>query len=479
MEKPKSEAESARGEVLRGLPRVDAVLAAAPVAELAARKGRGLALFFVRKTLDSLRSEALDGRLEAPAREEDLLDLAARRTVAAAGLEGDPLPRILNATGVILHSGLGRAPLPPSAAQAVQRAAGYALLEVDRDQGARKSRDSRAGALLAALTGAEASLVVNNNAAATLLILSALASGRDVVCSRGEMVEIGGSYRIPDVCEASGCRLVAVGCTNKTRLEDYERATTPDCAAILAVHTSNYRIVGFTEAPELKSLATFARSRGIPLIHDLGSGSLLGPEQLGFGDEPPVSASLRAGADVVCMSGDKLLGGPQAGIILGRRDLVDRMRRHPLARALRVDKMTLAALEGTLQLFLDPERLRSEHTVIRLLTMTVEELEPRAESLRAALLAAAPRGTVAEVVPMESETGSGALPTLKIPSAGVAVGATGFSPDSLARALRHASPGIFTRIHGDRVCLDVRTLLPGEEIEAAAGIARVLARTQP
>lgn len=458
-------------ELLRRLPAVEKVLEVGSLRSAIAESGRGLVTRHVREAIARLR----DRILRDPAIPEE--GLSATSVAAAAGhllrKEGEPLPRALNATGVVLHSGLGRAPLPPEAVRAVARAGGYALLEVERDEGRRHARDSRAGALLCELTGAEAALVVNNNAAATLLILNALAAGKDVICSRGELVEIGGSFRIPDVMEASGCRLVAVGTTNRTHLEDYERAITERTGALLVVHTSNYRIVGFTAAPGLREMSELARLKGLPLVHDLGSGSLLAPEELGLGDEPPVRRSFEDGADVVCMSGDKLLGGPQAGIILGRKDLVERMRRSPLARAVRVDKMTVAALEATAALFLDPERLRERHPVIRMLTLPAKELRPRAEALVREILDRAPPGTGAEIVAVMAEAGSGALPALPIPSLAVAVSAP-VRPDALGRALRHAVPAVFTRIVADRVCLDLRTLLPGEEIEAGRVVAATL-----
>lgn len=459
-----------RKSLLRQLPKVDALLEGAALADVVEARGRGLVGFHVRRTLERLRSAILSSNGTTPAVDPESVASAVRRSIDQ---DGEPLPRVLNATGVILHSGLGRAPVAPEAAAAATRAAGYSLLEVDRRAGDRHARDSRADELLCRITGAEAALVVNNNAAATLLILSALAQGREVVCSRGEMVEIGGSFRIPDVMEASGCELVAVGTTNKTHLRDYENAITDRTGALLVVHTSNYRIVGFTSAPPLAEISALAHERGLPCIHDLGSGSILSPEELGRGDEPPVSASFADGADIVCMSGDKLLGGPQAGIILGRADLVKKMRRHPLARALRIDKMTVASLEATLQLFLDKDRLRERHPVTRMLTAEPDDLRPRAEALRALIAEHAPEGTDAEVIDITSETGSGALPTLQIPSVAVAVRGS-MKPDVLARALRERHPAVFTRIHGDRVCLDLRTLLPGEEDEAGRIVAETL-----
>lgn len=462
-----SNRESDRSEDLRRIPAVDRLLGAPELAAAISAEGRALVTLAARQVLQLLRRQVLQERV--------LPDLAiksvALRVREHLALHHTPLPRVLNGTGVILHSGLGRAPLAPSVGAALQRALGYSLLEVERTAGERHARDSRAGALLQELTGAEAALVVNNNAAATLLILDTLGRGREIICSRGELVEIGGSFRIPEVMEASGVRLVAVGATNKTHRADYERAISSETAALLVVHTSNYRILGFAEQPKLHELAELAHARGLPLIHDLGSGSLLGPEELGVGDEPPVRQSLAAGADVVCMSGDKLLGGPQAGIILGKRAFLERMRKSPLARALRVDKFTVAALEATLQLFLDKSTLATTHPVTRMLMVSAAELRPAAAALLA-LLTDCP-GCTCELVSLDSETGSGALPTLKLPSVAVAL-STKRAPQRLARDLRHASPALFTRIVDDRVCVDMRTILAGEIPLVAEVIRSVL-----
>ena len=456
-------ATNERQALLRQLPKVDALLDGELLADMVGARGRGVVAFHVRRTIDELRGRVLRGNGNMPAVDAESVAQAVIRSLA---IDGEALPRVLNATGVILHSGLGRAPVAPEAVAAAARAGGYSLLEVDRKAGERHARDSRACELLRRITGAEAALVVNNNAAATLLILSALAEGHEVVCSRGEMVEIGGSFRIPDVMEASGCELVSVGTTNKTHLRDYERAITERTGALLVVHTSNYRIVGFTASPPLSEIAGLAHQHGLPCIHDLGSGSLLSPEELGLGDEPPVSASFDEGADVVCMSGDKLLGGPQAGIILGKAQYIEKMRRHPLARALRIDKMTVAALEATLQLFLNRDQLHERHPVTRMMTVTQETLRPRAEALAEQVRNGSAGGTAVEVIEITSEAGSGALPTLQIPSIAVAVSAPSIKPNDLARALRESTPALFTRIHDDRVCLDLRTLLPGEDEEA-------------
>ncbi|HYC77908.1 MAG TPA: L-seryl-tRNA(Sec) selenium transferase, partial [Planctomycetota bacterium] len=289
----------------------------------------------------------------------------------------------------------------------------------------------------------------------------------------------GGSFRIPEVMEASGYTLVAVGATNKTHLDDYAKAIGPKTAALLVVHTSNYRIVGFSARPSLEELSALAKKHGVPLLHDLGSGSILGPEELGLGDEPPVAASLQAGADLVCLSGDKLLGGPQAGIILGRADLVRACRTHPLARAFRVDKARVAALEATLELFLDRRTLDATHPVTSMLRATPEAVRRRAEALADALWAAAPQGVDVDVRPAVSEAGSGALPALPIPSFGVGVAAPWIGADALARALREAPTAVFAVIRDGRVTLDARTLSDDEAVEAARITAQVLKDAAP
>jgi len=319
------------------------------------------------------------------------------------------LRRVLNATGVIVHTNLGRAPLPAAAVERVRdTAAGYSNLEYDLEAGARGSRQDHVAAVLRRLTGAEGALAVNNNAAAVLLALAALAEGREVVVSRGELLEIGDGFRIPEVLNRSGARLVEVGTTNRTRAADYERAIGPETALLLRVHQSNFRVVGFTGLPTTAELAAVAARHDIPLVDDLGSGALLP-----LHDEPQARDALAAGADLVCFSGDKLLGGPQAGIVVGRADLVERLRRHPLQRALRADKLTLAALEGTLALYLDPERALREVPVLRMLNEPVPTVQARA-----ARLAGLTGGTVEETV---ARVGGGALPLAELPSFACAV----------------------------------------------------------
>jgi L-seryl-tRNA(Ser) seleniumtransferase len=362
------------------------------------------------------------------------------------------LRRAINATGVVVHTNLGRAPLAEAALDEIVRtAAGYSNLEYDLDSGARGSRQDHVAGILRRLTGAEAALVVNNNAAAVMLALAALAEGREVLVSRGELIEIGDGFRIPDVLARSGAILHEVGTTNRTRASDYERAVGPETALLLRVHQSNFRVLGFTEQPSVKELAAVARRHDLPLVDDLGSGAFFP-----FEDEPSAQDSLAAGADLACFSGDKLLGGPQAGVIVGRADLVERLRRHPLQRALRADKLTLAALEGTLRLYLDPVRAAREIPVLRMLGDDVRSVRARAERL-----AALTGGEVEETV---GRVGGGALPLAELPSFACAVA------EELARPLRLGDPPVVGVVRDGRLLLDCRTLTDAEVEEVAAAV---------
>ncbi len=381
-------------------------------------------------------------------------DLGERLHDELDGARRPRLRRVLNATGVIVHTNLGRAPLPATAVERVRETAtGYSNLEYDLDAGARGSRQEHVATILRRLTVAEAALVVNNNAAAVLLALAALAEGREVVVSRGELLEIGDGFRIPDVLARSGARLLEVGTTNRTRAVDYERAIGVETALLLRVHQSNFRVVGFTELPSTAEVAAVAARHGLPLVDDLGSGALLP-----LHDEPQVRDALAAGADLVCFSGDKLLGGPQAGIVVGRAELVERLRRHPLQRALRADKLTLAALEGTLALYLDPERALREVPVLRMLNEPSEAVRARAERL-----AEQTGGTVEETV---ARVGGGALPLAELPSFACAV------DEALAGPLRQGEPPVVGVVRDGRLLLDCRTLADGELDEVAAAVAR-------
>jgi L-seryl-tRNA(Ser) seleniumtransferase len=417
---------------LRDLPSVD---------ELARGLDDPLAIDAARTVLDRAREEIRSGA--------DPGDLAGRLAAELRAVRAPSLRRVLNATGVIVHTNLGRAPLAEEAiAQVVETARGYSNLELDLTEGTRGSRQDHVAALLRRLTGADAALVVNNNAAAVLLALAALGEGREVVVSRGELIEIGDGFRIPDVLMRSGARLVEVGTTNRTRAKDYEKAVGPDTALLLRVHQSNFRVVGFTELPRLEELAAVARRHGLPLVDDQGSGALLD-----LPGEPTAKESLAAGADLVCFSGDKLLGGPQAGIVVGRADLVERLRRHPLQRAVRADKLTLAALEGTLRLYLDaPERI----PVLRMLAQDTATVRARAERL-ASLVG----GSVEETV---GRVGGGALPLAELPSFACAV------EESLAAPLRHGAPPVVGVVRDGKLLLDCLTLADAEVDEVAAAV---------
>jgi L-seryl-tRNA(Ser) seleniumtransferase len=422
---------------LRDLPSVDELLRDPRLAA----ESRPLALAAARAALARARDAIAAGEEPGDLVEDALDELASVR--------GPRLRRTLNATGVLIHTNLGRAPLAEAALERVREVgSGYSNLEYDLSVGARGSRQDHLGDLLERLTGAEAALVVNNNAAAVLLALAALAEGREVLVSRGELIEIGDGFRIPDVLARSGARLVEVGTTNRTRAADYERAAGPDTAAILRVHQSNFRVVGFTEQPRIDELARVAHARGLTLVDDLGSGALVP-----LGDEPLARASLAAGADLVCFSGDKLLGGPQAGVAAGRAELVERLRRHPLQRALRADKLTLAALEGTLSLYLDsPERI----PVVRMLREEAASVRARAERL-ASLVGGDVEPTVARV-------GGGALPLTELESWACAI------EEELAPALRAGDPPVVAVVRDGHTLLDCRTLAEAEVEEVAAAV---------
>jgi L-seryl-tRNA(Ser) seleniumtransferase len=379
-------------------------------------------------------------------------DLSERLRAELRATRRPTLRRVLNATGVIVHTNLGRAPLPAAALEhALEAGRGYSNLEYDLGDGTRGSRQDHVAAVLRKLTGAEGALVVNNNAAAMLLALAALAEGREVLVSRGELIEIGDGFRIPDVLIRSGARLVEVGTTNRTRAGDYEQAVNEQTALLLRVHQSNFRVVGFTEQARVKELAAVAHRHDVPLLDDLGSGALVD-----ISDEPTARSSVEAGADLVCFSGDKLLGGPQAGIIVGRGDLVERLRRHPLHRALRIDKLSLAALEGTLLLYLEPERALREVPVLRMLNEDIAAVRARAGRLAQQL--------GAEVEETVGKMGGGALPLADLPSFACAI------EESLAAPLRDHTPAVVGRVRDGRLLLDCRTLDDVEADEVAAAV---------
>jgi L-seryl-tRNA(Ser) seleniumtransferase len=442
----------------RRLPRMDALLEHPELVARAATLGRGTVLGAAREALEAGRRTVAGGG-SVPGVEE----LAAR---VAGELDGRWARRtrgVVNATGVVLHTNLGRAPLSAAARTAVAEAAGYASVEYDLVAGARGRRGAAAEALLREATGAEAGLVVNNAAGALLLALGGLARGREVVVSRGELIEIGGEFRLPQIMEAAGVVLREVGTTNRTHPRDYAAALGPDTGLVLAVHPSNYRVEGFAARPALAELAALAAERGLPLLHDVGSGLLHGE----LGDEPSVAASLRAGADLVLFSGDKLLGGPQAGLVVGRAELVGRLARHPLARAVRADKLTLAALEATLADHLAGRR--DQLPVWRSLLLTVAELEPRAAAVAAAV------GPAASLRPGTSVAGGGSLPGEGLESVLVEVDPAPAGTGEVLARLRAGDPPVVARVERDRVVVDLRTVPPELDALVARALAAALA----
>ncbi len=445
----------ARAETLRALPAVHELAAGldAPHA---------LAVRAARQAIDEQRDAVRSGA-------SPVVDVRVRAREVLEEIGGPRYRRVINATGVVIHTNLGRAPLARSAREALTRVAeGYSNLELDLESGERGSRHAHVEALLCELTGAEAAAVVNNGAAAVLLAAAALAGpGYGIVVSRGQLVEIGGGFRVPQVIEQSGSTLVEVGTTNRTRLEDYERAlhsSAVEIRAVLRVHQSNFRTLGFVQDVPVQDLCRLA----VPVIDDVGSGVLADAGAIAaLADEPPVKPSVAAGAALVCCSGDKLLGGPQAGLLVGRGDAIAAAREHPLARATRIDKLSLAALEGTLTLYLDPERARREIPVLAMLDATEETLSTRATRLADAI------GPEARLVRSSGKVGGGALPLLGLEGPAVALDVEG-SPSEVAKALRAADPPVIARIHDGQALLDPRTIADEEIADAAAAVRGAL-----
>ena len=450
----------------RRLPAVG-VLAAEPGAQaLAARFGAAAVTNALRGALADARTRIARDPQWTPGAGE-LLATAARRLAEAAR---ETLTGVINATGVVIHTNLGRAPLAPEALAALLAAAGYANLELDLETSRRSSRHDHLDRLIAEVTGSQAGLAVNNGAGAVLLALAALAPGAAVIVSRGELIEIGGGFRIPDVVAQSGARLVEVGATNRTHLRDYEQAVRdhPDARVILRTHPSNFRMTGFTSAPALEALAHFAHAKGMLLVEDLGGGALVDLAPYGIPGEPMVQASIAAGADLVIFSGDKLLGGPQAGIVAGRRELIEALAAHPLARALRLDKLSLAALAATLRLFRPPADPVTRVPVLRMLTQSMAVLAARAEDLAAQLNDLA--GLDIEVVETVGYAGGGAMPMHALPSRSVALRSSAIGTEDLARRLRVGTRPVLGRIERDRVLLDMRTVTDAEMPDLAAAV---------
>ncbi|RKY22684.1 MAG: L-seryl-tRNA(Sec) selenium transferase [Planctomycetota bacterium] len=445
---------------LRELPAVDRVLTL-----LGPLPGAAEA---VRCELSQARAALLAGAEQAPSAER--LAQAARSRLLAAGAAA--YPPVVNASGVVLHTGLGRAPLAASAAAALAAADRYALVELDPADGQRRHREHAVVEQLQELTGAEAATVLNNNASALLLLLHAVADGRPVIVSRGELIEIGGGFRLPDLLRLSGCPLIEVGTTNRTYVADFAERLTWETGLVLAMHTSNYRVQGFTHAPELSELCELAHTSAVPLAFDTGSGLLLPPDPAwGLADEPDARTALAAGADLVCFSGDKLLGGPQAGVLLGRAELVARCRRHPLFRALRPDRLTLSALAATLELH---RSAPSDVPVLAALARSAGERRQAAMALSRALRVAVP-GASFEVVDSEGSVGSGSAPARPLPSAAVRVVVEGLPAEQLATRLRNGDPSVFSRVWRGQVQFDVAALRPDDEARLVQALTAALA----
>jgi len=449
------------------LPSVDRLLSATETSPLIADYGRSRVLGTLRDVLSDMRQQALQQRLPADAiREAAIVDEAQRRLRIA---DQPRLQAVFNLTGTVLHTNLGRALLPDEAVDSVLRALrSPANLEFDLATGRRGDRDELVNDLLCELTGAEAATVVNNNAAAVLLMLNALANRREVVVSRGELVEIGGAFRIPDIMQRAGAKLVEVGTTNRTHLADYEQAISARTAMLMKVHCSNYEVTGFTKSVEVTDVANVARQHGLPTAVDLGSGTLLDLTQWGLPKEATVRETVQAGADIVTFSGDKLLGGPQAGLLVGRADLIKKIKRNPLKRALRVGKLTLAALEPVLALYRSPERLPERLTTLRLLTRPMADMHMQAQRLEAAMQHAVGNSYSVRAEPMFSQIGSGALPVDQLPSYGLALrhassGRPGRALANLERRLRELPRPVIGRVGSDTLWLDLRCLETGDE----------------
>jgi L-seryl-tRNA(Ser) seleniumtransferase len=450
--------------LLRAIPSVDALLKSDTARRLADEIGALALTSLARIANETLRRELLQtpkadnghaGRAELLRQGEEIL-LQLHQAQIARGIR-----RVINATGVILHTNLGRAPLSPAAREAIQEASGYCTLEYDTVTGARGKRSARAEELLIHLTEAEAALIVNNCAAAALLVLNTFSREAETIVSRGELVEIGGDFRVPDVMSQSGVRMIEVGTTNRTRLSDYGNAINDDTRLIMRVHTSNYRIIGFTQTPSLAELSELAHNAGLLLYEDAGSGALFDFTEFGIDGEPIIKQSLKDGADIVSFSGDKLLGGPQAGLIVGRAELIERMRRNPLYRALRADKLRLVGLEATLEAY----SRGSRPPTIEMLAMTLDQIARRANEFVRKLNEQSLGTLTIEAIESESTVGGGSAPTSSLPTIAIAVAGESLSPNQIADNLRQWNPPIIARIADDRVLIDLRTVAPAEEIE--------------
>ncbi|MGK2945737.1 MAG: L-seryl-tRNA(Sec) selenium transferase [Desulfuromonadales bacterium] len=464
---------SDRRALLRTLPAIDRLLGSPLLVKLEQTQPHILIREAAQTIVDDLRRQILDEQAALP----DLDLEAVARLVAkrVAEMARPSLRRVINVTGTLLHTNLGRAPLCSDALQAINAIArGYSNLEYDLEKGQRGKRFTHIEELICRLTGGEAVTVVNNNAGAVMLALAALAGGRSALVSRGELIEIGGSFRIPDIMAASGVKLVEVGTTNKTHFKDYAEAINSEIALILKVHTSNYRILGFTEAVSGEELVSLAHQHNMPVLEDLGSGLLIDLTPYGLPREPTVREVLKTGIDLVTFSGDKLLGGPQAGIIVGKRAVIDQLRKHPMARALRIDKLTLAALEATLRLYLDPQQALAQVPTLKMLSLPASELQRRCDALLPKLTASIGDAVDCSVIAATATVGGGALPLAELPGWVIALAPKTMSVNKLVTRLRHSQPPVIGRVHDNQFLIDPRTLNNDDEALLLQAMRQVL-----
>ncbi len=464
-----------RRALLRTLPAIDRLLGSKLLTELEQTQPHLLIREAAQKVVDDLRRQLLDE--EAPLPDLDIIAVAREIELQVIQSAKPSLRRVINVTGTLLHTNLGRAPLCSDALQAIKDVAqGYSNLEYDLEAGQRGKRFTHVEELICKLTGGEAATVVNNNAGAVMLALAALAKDRSAIVSRGELIEIGGSFRIPEIMAASGVELKEVGSTNKTHLKDYASAIKEETALILKVHTSNYRILGFTEAVSGEELAGLAHQHNIPVLEDLGSGLLIDLTPYGLPREPTVREALKTGIDLVTFSGDKLLGGPQAGIIVGKKEVIDKVRKHPMARALRIDKLTLAALEATLRLYLDHEKALQQVPTLRMLSLPVEELQRRCEKLLPRLTATIGEAAKMTIIEATATVGGGALPLAELPGRAIAMRPEEISLNELTTRLRNCEPAVIGRIQDDQFLIDPRTLNADDEAMLLQALQQVFQR---
>ena len=456
-------------DILRRIPKIDEVLQNQRLVLFYGTTPRSVIVESVRETIDNLRKEILSGNTEGLDNEEALMDEIVDSIIAK---KKKTLRRVINATGVVLHTNLGRAQLSKAAAQAVMDIAdNYSTLEYDLKKGTRGSRQDIVENIVKKVTGAEAAMVVNNNAAATMIVLASMARGKEVVVSRGELVEIGGSFRIPEVMSESGAILREVGATNKTKVSDYERAYDPELtAAFMKVHTSNFRIIGFTEDVSLPDMVALGREKGVPVIYDMGNGLMVDLQRYGV-NEPTVMDALKADPDVILFSGDKLLGGPQGGIIIGKKKYIDQMKKHPLARAFRVDKMTLAALEATFYQYLDMDKAMKEIPTLAMISASREELQDKAADLIRTLQEKAPEYEY-DTEAVTDQVGGGSAPANYLEGIAVSIRNTGLTAEQMERRLRKAEVPVIARISHEHILLDVRCIKEEEYALVAEAVAQ-------